>query len=94
MSTNTAAAAIAGRLGHAGNSFTAAFGKEDRKLALGMLPATYCAMDGRVGLTHRADRLEYFFAVLADIFINWHKHLYKVVTTLIVSTFYSFFICG
>ena len=76
MSTITAAAAIAGRLGHAGNSFTAALGKEDRKLALGMLPAAHRTRDGSVGLIHRADRLEDFFTILADIFINWHMHLY------------------
>jgi hypothetical protein len=28
-------------------------------------------------LVHRTDRLEDFFAILTDIFVNWHKHLYK-----------------
>ena len=70
-----AAAASAAWLGHAGKSFPAARGKEDGKLALGMLSATQRARDGIIGLTHRADRLEDFFAILADIFINWHRHL-------------------
>src|ERR1700690_990494 len=53
-----AAAAFAGRLGHARNGFSAALGKEDRKLAFGMLSAAARAGDGRVGLAHRADGLE------------------------------------
>lgn len=73
----TAAAAITGWFGHAGNGFPAALGKEDRKLPLGMFPAADRARDGCIGLVHRTDRLEDFFAILTDIFVNWHKHLYK-----------------
>ena len=44
-----------------------------------MLSTTHCARDGRVRLTHRADGLEDFLTILADIFVNRHNHL--VVTT-------------
>ena len=76
MCAIAAAAAIAGWLGHAGNSFPAALGEEDGEFAFGMLPAADRARDGCVGLIHRADCLEDFFTILADIFINWHMHLY------------------
>ena len=70
-----AAAVITGWLGHAGNSSPAALGEENGQLAPGMLPAADCTRDGRVGLIHRSDRLEGFFAILTDIFVNWHNHL-------------------
>ena len=87
-----ATAAITGLLGHAGNSFPAALGEENGELAFGMLPAAGRARDGPVGLIHRADRLEDFFAILTNIFVNWHKHLSgsnDFSRYYIVATFYS-----
>jgi hypothetical protein len=69
-------AGITGWFGHAGNGFATALGKKDGDLASGMLPAAKRTRDGRVGFAHRADRLEDFFAILADIFVNWHRHLF------------------
>jgi hypothetical protein len=70
-----AATGITGWLGHAGNSLSAALGKEDRKFALGVLPAANSTRDGCVGLIHGTDGLEDFFAILTDIFVNWHRFL-------------------
>ena len=75
MRAIAATAAITSWLGHSRNSFSPALGEEYGELAFGMFPAADCARDGRVGLIHRADRLEGFFAILTDIFVNWHKHL-------------------
>jgi hypothetical protein len=88
-----AAAAITGWLEHAGNSFAAALGEEDRKFALGMLAAAFRTRDGSVGLIHRADRLEDFFAILTDIFVNWHNHLYDGKNDFI-RYILLFFTCG
>ena len=84
-------AAIASGLGHSRNSFSPALGEEDGELAFGMFPAADCARDRRVGLIHRADRLEGFFAILTDIFVNWHKHLSgsnDISCYFVVATFY------
>jgi hypothetical protein len=85
MRAISATAAIAGWLGHARNSLPAALSEENGEFASGMFPAADRTRNGRVGLVHRADRLEDFFAILADIFINWHMHLYDykygVITT-------------
>ena len=62
-------------LRHAGNSFPTALGEEYRKLAFGMFPAADRARYGRVRLIHRADRFEDIFAIMADIFVNWHNYL-------------------
>ena len=70
-----AAARITGRLGLAGNGFTAALGEEDRELAFGVLAPAQGARDGRVGLAHGADGFEDFFTILTDVFVDWHRLL-------------------
>ena len=75
LGTISAAAGGTGWFGHAGNSFTTALSEEDRELALGVLSPAYCTRNGYIGLTHRADGFKDFFAILTNIFVNWHKLL-------------------
>jgi hypothetical protein len=77
MGTVPATAGITGWLGHAGNGFATALGKEYRDFALGVLPTTESTRDGRIRLAHRADGLENFFAVLTNILVNRHKNLFS-----------------
>jgi hypothetical protein len=70
-----AATRATGRLGHAGDGFPAALGKENRDLAFGVLAPTQGARDRCVGLVHRADGFEDFFAILADVFVDRHRLL-------------------
>jgi len=73
MGTIPASTGTAGWFGHSGNSLAAALGVKDRDFPLGVLSTTHCAWDGRVRLTHRADGLEDFLAILANVFVNRHK---------------------
>ena len=72
VGTIPAAARTAGWLGHARNGFTSTLGEEDRELALGVLTPAKRTRDGYIGLAHRADGLENFFAVLTNILVNRH----------------------
>jgi len=66
-----------GWLGHAGHGFPAAFGEEIRNFALYIFPPAIDAGHGEIGLSHRAQGFELMVAILADIFVNRHKYLWK-----------------
>ena len=72
VGTIPAAARTAGWLGHARNGFPSTLSEEDRDLALGVPTPAKRTRDGRIGLAHRADGLKDSFAILTNIFVNWH----------------------
>jgi hypothetical protein len=76
MRAISAGARIARRIRHARNSLASAFSEEYGDFALDFFPTAFTAGHGSICLGHGAQCIEFVIAILTNILINWHKHLY------------------